>query len=48
MFRWAMSKKWIRIEQETHERLVELGGKTETFDEIIRRFLPPKTEAAEK
>jgi predicted CopG family antitoxin len=35
-----MPKKWIRIEEDTHKRLVELGGKAETFDEIIRRYLP--------
>lgn len=41
-----MTKKWIRIEQDTHQRLVELGGKSETFDAIIRRFLPAKGDAA--
>jgi len=38
------NKKWIRIEEGTHKRLLELGSKAETFDEIIRRFLPKSRE----
>lgn len=35
-------KKTLKISEETHERLKSLGNKGETFDDIIRRLLPPE------
>jgi len=31
--------KIIKVEEETHKRLKEIGSKGETFDEIIKRLL---------
>ncbi|KXA96079.1 hypothetical protein AKJ37_06065 [candidate division MSBL1 archaeon SCGC-AAA259I09] len=36
-------KKTIKINEETHRRLKSLGKKGETFDDIIRRLLPPES-----
>lgn len=35
-------KKTLKISEETHKRLKNLGSKGETFDDIIRRLLPPE------
>lgn len=35
-------KKTLKISEETHGRLKRLGRKGETFDDIIRRLLPPE------
>lgn len=37
--------KWIRVSEEVHERLKELGRKGESFDEILRRMLTRNVEA---
>ena len=35
--------KTLKISEETHKRLKRLGRKGETFDDIIRRLLPPES-----
>ena len=35
-------KKTLKISEETHRRLKRLGRKGETFDDIIKRLLPPE------
>ncbi len=35
-------KKTLKISEEAHERLKRLGRKGETFDDIIKRLLPPE------
>lgn len=37
-----MKKKTLKISEETHRKLKLLGNKGETFDDIIRRLLPPE------
>lgn len=37
-------KKMIKINADTHARLAKLGGKSETFDTIIRRLLDQYVE----
>jgi predicted CopG family antitoxin len=34
-----MEKKTIKINPGTHERLVSIGGKGETFDDIFNRLM---------
>lgn len=40
--------KTLKINEETHRRLKRLGRKGETFDDIIRRLLPPKRRESRK
>lgn len=35
-------KKTLKISEDTHRRLERVGRKGETFDEIIKRLLPPE------
>jgi len=39
-----MVKTQIQVEKETRKLLLDLGRKGESYDDIIRRFLPLKTK----
>lgn len=41
-------KKTLKISEETHGRLKRLGRKGETFDDIIKRLLPPESPESRK
>lgn len=32
--------KWIRVSEEVHRKLVQLGRKNESFDALLDRLLP--------
>lgn len=38
--------KMIKVSPETHRKLLKLGSKAETFDEIIRRLIKEHEERA--
>jgi len=42
-----MMDKLIRVSEETHRKLTDLGKKGETYDEIVVRLLKPSKHAEE-
>ncbi|KXB05925.1 hypothetical protein AKJ52_02830 [candidate division MSBL1 archaeon SCGC-AAA382C18] len=41
-------KKTLKISEGTHRRLKQLGRKGETFDDIIKKLLPPEDSDSRK
>jgi hypothetical protein len=40
----SMEPKIIKVSPETHKKLVKLGGKGETFDQVIQRLIKEHEE----
>jgi hypothetical protein len=38
----------IKISDDTHKLLIEIGGKSETFDDVIRRLIDSYQKSAKK